>query len=126
MQSPLRPTRCDEADRPEHRRRTPCGRCFRRRRAYINFIQEEEPLWPLRGMMSRISGHLRVRSNTCHVAASTAIRYHSRFTHRLQQSYSACRQPHGQAAIWVWCIPGEGLRARPRCGACADGEERDL
>ena len=43
-----------------------------------------------------------------HVAASTAVRYHTRLTHRSQQSYSACRQQHGQAAI---CAPSPGVRA---------------
>eukprot|EP00966_Prymnesium_polylepis_P019744 455310-Prymnesium_polylepis.1 len=43
-----------------------------------------------------------------HVAASTAVRYHSRPTHRSQQSYSACGQQHGQAAI---CAPWPSVRA---------------
>ena len=34
-----------------------------------------------------------------HVVACTTVRYHSRLTHRSQQSTSACRQQHGQADI---------------------------
>ena len=49
-----------------------------------------------------------------HVSASTAVRYHSRLTHRSQQSYSACRQQHGQAAS---CAPWPGVRAASASGA---------
>eukprot|EP00966_Prymnesium_polylepis_P313579 7245893-Prymnesium_polylepis.1 len=57
--------------------------------------------------MSHIDAHLRVRSNTSQRARRSDITV-TRLTHRSQQSYSACRQQHGKAAI---CAPSPGVRA---------------
>jgi D-aminopeptidase len=47
-----------------------------------------------------------------YAAASTVARYswyHTHLTHRPQQSYSVCRQQHGQAAI---CAQWPGVKKR--------------